>query len=113
MGEFVCNIVAQFVSGTHTSQMVPALQIDQRTKIAHCKAHMQKMSNSVGIWRFSAAERKDCAAYDALCDYFVEKQRAGLVQTEAHYVYLVPPIAKYLKELSLPSSNFAVAIQIP
>jgi hypothetical protein len=74
---------------------------------------MERAGEMATIWHFSAADRKDCAAYDALCDYFVEKGRVGLVQTETHYLYVIPPTEQYLKELSLPASNFVVGLQIP
>merc|ERR1712048_404481 len=114
MGEFCCNIVANFVKGKDDPEHITAkLHIDQRTKIDHCKSHMDRAGALATIWHFSAADRKDCAAYDALCDYFVEKERVGLVQTPACYVYVVPPTEKYLKALKLPGSNFVVGIQIP
>jgi len=114
MGEFCCNIVSNFVSGNQApEQLSKKLQIDQRTKIDHCRSHMERAGELVTVWHFSAADRKDCGAYDALCDYFVEKMRVGLVQTPTHYVYIVPPTDTYLKELNLPHSNFVVGIQIP
>ncbi|CAK8997428.1 Hypothetical protein SCF082_LOCUS5211 [Durusdinium trenchii] len=114
MGEFCCNIVANFVKGKESPEsLTTKLQIDQRTKIDHCRAHMERAGQLATVWHFSAADRKDCAAYDALCDYFVEKQRVGLVQTPNYYIYIVPPTEKYLKELNLPASNFVVGLQIP
>jgi len=114
MGEFCCNIVANFVKGKDTPDpLTNKLHIDQRTKIDHCKSHLDRAGDLATIWHFSAADRKDCAAYDALCDYFVEKQRVGLVQTPSCYVYIVPPTEKYLKELKIANSNYVVGIQIP
>jgi RNA recognition motif-containing protein len=114
MGEFCCNIVANFVKGNQAPESIgKKLQIDQRTKIDHCRSHMERAGELCTVWHFSAADRKDCGAYDALCDYFVDKLRVGLVQTPTHYVYIVPPTDAYLKELNLPSSNFVVGIQIP
>jgi len=114
MGEFCCNIVANFVKGKESPEsLTNKLQIDQRTKIDHCRAHMERAGPLATVWHFSAADRRDCAAYDALCDYFVEKQRVGLVQTPSYYIYIVPPTEKYLKELTLPASNFVVGLQIP
>jgi hypothetical protein len=114
MGEFCCNIVANFVKGNASpEQLQKKLQIDQRTKIDHCRSHMERAGELATVWHFSAADRRDCAAYDALCDYFVDKGRVGLVQTPTHYLYIVPPTDTYLKELGLPSSNFVVGIQIP
>jgi len=114
MGEFCCNIVANFVSGMRDSEaLVTKLQVDQRTKIEHCRSHMEKAAKIVTVWHFSAADRRDCAAYDALCDYFVEKQRVGLVQTPSYYVYIVPPTQNYLETLGLPASNYVVGLQIP
>lgn len=114
MGEFCCNIVANFVKGKESPEsLTNKLQIDQRTKIDHCRAHMDRAGPLATVWHFSAADRRDCAAYDALCDYFVEKQRVGLVQTPSYYIYIVPPTEKYLKELNLPASNFVVGLQIP
>mmetsp|Transcript_105391 Transcript_105391/g.187410 ORF Transcript_105391/g.187410 Transcript_105391/m.187410 type:complete len:631 (-) Transcript_105391:58-1950(-) len=114
MGEFCCNIVANFVKGKESPEsLTTKLQIDQRTKIDHCRAHMERAGPLATVWHFSAADRRDCTAYDALCDYFVEKQRVGLVQTPSYYIYIVPPTEKYLKELNLPASNFVVGLQIP
>lgn len=114
MREFCCNIVANYVKGRETTEPITnKLHIDQRTKIEHCRSHMERAGALATVWHLSAADRKDCPAYDALCDYFVEKQRVGLVQTPAYYVYIVPPTEKYLKELSLPTSNFVVGLQIP
>jgi RNA recognition motif-containing protein len=114
MGEFCCNIVANFVKGNQAPEsLTKKLQIDQRTKVDHCRSHMERAGDLATVWHFSAADRKDCGAYDALCDYFVEKLRVGLVQTPTHYLYIVPPTDTYLKELGLPSSNFVVGIQIP
>jgi hypothetical protein len=114
MGELCCNIVANFVKGNQAPEnLTKKLQIDQRTKIDHCRSHMERAGDLATVWHFSAADRKDCGAYDALCDYFVEKVRVGLVQTPTHYVYIVPPTETYLKELMLPQSNFVVGIQIP
>jgi len=114
MGEFCCNIVANFVKGNNAPDpLTKKIQIDQRTKIDHCRLHMERAGDLATVWHFSAADRRDCGAYDALCDYFVEKVRVGLVQTPTHYVYIVPPTDTYLKELGLPTSNFVVGIQIP
>mmetsp|Transcript_95160 Transcript_95160/g.268897 ORF Transcript_95160/g.268897 Transcript_95160/m.268897 type:complete len:674 (-) Transcript_95160:284-2305(-) len=114
MGEFCCHIVANYVKGKDDPDALMAkLHIDQRTKIDHCKSHLDRAGDLATIWHFSAADRKDCAAYDALCDYFVEKQRVGLVQTPSCYVYIVPPTEKYLKELKIANSNYVVGIQIP
>jgi len=114
MGEFCCNIVANFVKGNDKPEsLTKKLQIDQRTKIDHCRSHMERAGDLCTVWHFSAADRRDCGAYDALCDYFVEKLRVGLVQTPTHYLYIVPPTETYLKELGLPQSNFVVGIQIP
>mmetsp|Transcript_51540 Transcript_51540/g.122587 ORF Transcript_51540/g.122587 Transcript_51540/m.122587 type:complete len:674 (-) Transcript_51540:149-2170(-) len=114
MGEFCCNIVATFVKGNEAPiSLEHKLQIDQRTKVDHCRAHLDKAGSLATIWHFSAADRKDCAAYDALCDYFIEKQRVGLVQVPAYYVYVVPPTPAYLDALGLPPSNFVVGLQIP
>lgn len=114
MGEFCCNIVANYVKGNESPQPLDQkLQIDQRTKIDHCKSHLEKADTLATIWHFSAADRRDCAAYDALCDYFVDKQRVGLVQAPSYYVYIVPPTEQYLSVLNLPPSNFVVGLQIP
>ncbi|CAE8625647.1 unnamed protein product [Polarella glacialis] len=105
MGEFCCNIVANFVKGQGPGMSDMLDLIDQRTKIDHCRAHMERAGPLATVWHF-ALQR-----YDALCDYFVEKQRVGLVQTPSYYVYIVPPTEKYLKELNLPNSNFVVGLQ--
>jgi len=114
MGEFCCNIVANYVKGKESPEALQIkLQIDQRTKIDHCRSHLERAGALATVWHFSAADRRDCAAYDALCDYFVEKQRVGLVVAPSYYIYIVPPTEKYLAELGLPNSNFVVGLQIP
>jgi len=114
MGEFCCTVVASYVRGHNAElQLKTDLQIDNRTKLEHCRSHMERQSELTTAFHFSAAGRSDCAAYDALCDYFVEKQRVGLVETPAYYVYIVPPNDKFLKELKMPSSNFIMGLQIP
>merc|ERR1712190_50802 len=101
MGEFCCNIVANYVTGKQSAEAIVN------------KSHLERAGALATIWHFSAADRRDCAAYDALCDYFVEKERVGLVQTSSYYIYIVPPTEKYLKDLSLPTSNSVVGLQIP
>eukprot|EP00932_Pfiesteria_piscicida_P016034 SRR837773.2978.p1 GENE.SRR837773.2978~~SRR837773.2978.p1 ORF type:complete len:676 (+),score=184.39 SRR837773.2978:294-2030(+) len=114
MGEFCCNIIANHVKGKENSEpLLQQLAIDQRTKIDHCKTHLERAGKLATVWHFSAAERKDCAAYDALCEYFVEKERVGLVTTPKYYVYIVPPTDAYFKTLGLPASNFVIGLQIP
>eukprot|EP00405_Crypthecodinium_cohnii_P038849 CAMPEP_0206540242 /NCGR_PEP_ID=MMETSP0325_2-20121206/8873_1 /ASSEMBLY_ACC=CAM_ASM_000347 /TAXON_ID=2866 /ORGANISM="Crypthecodinium cohnii, Strain Seligo" /LENGTH=683 /DNA_ID=CAMNT_0054037897 /DNA_START=32 /DNA_END=2079 /DNA_ORIENTATION=- len=114
MGEFCCNVAAAYVKGKLLSDPIQGkLEIDQRTKVDHCKTHLDRAGKLATFWHFSAADRKDCAAYDALCDYFVEKERVGLVQTAKYYVYIVPPTEKYFTALGIPPSNFVVGLQIP
>jgi len=109
MGEFCCNIVANYVQGKEAPEhLVQKLHIDQRTKIDHCRSHLERAGALATVWHFSAADRRDCAAYDALCDYFVEKQRVGLVQTPSYYIYIVPPTEQYFKALGLPTLRYSL-----
>lgn len=113
MGAFCCNVVASFVRGNPTFEHLSGkLQIDQRTKLEHCISHFKRAGDLVTVWNFSAAERGDCAAYDALCEYFLDKQRVGLVEAPSYYVYIVPPVEDHLKRLGLPLSNFVVGLQV-
>mmetsp|Transcript_20192 Transcript_20192/g.36594 ORF Transcript_20192/g.36594 Transcript_20192/m.36594 type:complete len:321 (-) Transcript_20192:41-1003(-) len=114
MGEFCCNVVASYVRGSDTPlKFDDELQINSRTKAEHVKTHLDKAGDLATVWYFSAAHRRDCAAYDALCEYFVQKQRVGLVQTASQYVYIIPPDDKYLSLFNLPVSNYVVAFQVP
>mmetsp|Transcript_1432 Transcript_1432/g.3840 ORF Transcript_1432/g.3840 Transcript_1432/m.3840 type:complete len:277 (-) Transcript_1432:255-1085(-) len=114
MGEFCCDILANFVRGNEQPETISGpLLINQRTKMEHCQSHMERAGDLATVWYFSAADRRDCAAYDALCDYFIEKQRVGLVEGPTYYVYLVPPSERYIKQLGLPSSNFVIGVQVP
>jgi hypothetical protein len=112
MGEFCCNVVATCVKGT---EKLPEsrLEIDQRAKLSHCRALLDRVGDFISIWHMAAAKRKDCKAYDLLCEYFIQKDRIGLVDCPSYNVYIVPPTEKYLQELGLPTSSYVVGIQVP
>eukprot|EP00928_Gymnodinium_smaydae_P058788 TRINITY_DN4199_c0_g1_i2.p1 TRINITY_DN4199_c0_g1~~TRINITY_DN4199_c0_g1_i2.p1 ORF type:complete len:270 (-),score=60.96 TRINITY_DN4199_c0_g1_i2:88-897(-) len=116
MGEFCCNAMATLVKqGGKESRLLPdKLEINQRTKVENCRQHLELVGlASSALWHVAAEKRRDCAAYDALCDYFVKKERVGLVQGDSYNLYIIPPTKKYLKELGLPTSNYLVGLHVP
>lgn len=115
MGEVCCTVTAEFVKGNEKPEKIKdrRLEINQRTKVEHCSAHLKKAGDLTTVWQLIAEDKSDQEAYDALCDYFVEKKRVGLVEAKAFFIYIVPPQASYQDQLSLPKSKFALALQVP
>jgi len=114
LGELCCDAVARFVRGSvQPKPFADKFNIDQRVKLDHCKRHVQMANEFMTVWRFSASGWRGKAALNALRDYFVAKQRVGLVQTPSYAVYFVPPDAKYLEALGLPESGYALGLQVP
>jgi len=114
LGELCCEAIARFVGGNpQPEQLAETLGIDQRVKLDHCKDHIQWAGERLTVWRFSAVGRKGRAALGALGDYFVAKQRIGLVETASYALYIVPPDEGYLEALGMPPSGYALGLQVP
>lgn len=114
LGEFCCNVAISHVSGSKEhEEMLERFNIDQRIKVDRCRLHIEQAGDQVTVWHFIVAGKKGRAPYQALCDYFVEKDRVGLVDTPSYYMYVVPPGGKFLAELGLAASKALVGIQVP
>mmetsp|Transcript_137339 Transcript_137339/g.342478 ORF Transcript_137339/g.342478 Transcript_137339/m.342478 type:complete len:631 (+) Transcript_137339:86-1978(+) len=119
LGELCCEVVANFTGGNPDPEPLPeTLQIDQRAKLDHCREHLQFAGELVTIWNLSAVVKKQAKAFNALSDYFVVKQRVGLVETPAYSIYVVPPDTGFLETLGLAALGWAkagclLALQVP
>jgi len=119
LGEFCCDVFACFAGGNPTPDLLaPSLSIDQRAKLDHCKEHLDFAGDLVTVWILTATTKRQAKGMGALCEYFVCKERVGMVVTPAYSVYMVPPEAAFLEKLGLASKNFArpgclLALQVP
>jgi len=112
LGEFCCNVSAGLVSGCKEHQeLLERFDIDQRIKVDRCRLHLEQAGDQVTVWEFTVAGNKNRAPYKALCDYFVGKDRVGLVDTPSYYMYVVPPGDKF--QLGPLKSKSLVGIQVP
>merc|ERR1712217_249989 len=86
LGELCCDVVATIVGGNMQpeQQMVDCLQIDQRVRLERCCEHVEANDGRITVWLFSLARRRNRASYDALCEYFISKQRIGLAETPSY-----------------------------
>jgi hypothetical protein len=138
MGESMCTVIArkfliQKIENENLKNfyLPKSINIQQRTKIDFCKLHLEKLGitgrlspssssvvsslGTVFLWQFAASDRKDCDGYDALCDYFVQKDRIGFVSSKDGSVvtYFVPPVKSMLEPLGLPDDTvYLTAIQM-
>lgn len=114
LGKHCCNAVARFAGGHDRPDKFPTtLEINQRVKVDTCKDHMAWAADLVTVWRISALDKSGRAAYGALAEYFLEKQRLGVAESRKFSIYIVPPSQSYHKELGLASSNHILGIQVP
>ena len=136
MGDRMCGVLArQFFVRKDESQMLEftlprEIDICNRTKVEYCKVHLEKLGcdgpirinettkvsdlGTVVVWQFAAASENDCKGYDALCDYFVEKDRIGFHSSGPLVTYFIPPVEKFLNPVGLPSdTRYLTAIQLP
>lgn len=116
LGEYCCEIVATFAGGHQ--QPLPfgeSLAVDQRAKLDRCRSHIEWAGGLATIWRLNAAKKSGTKAYLALSNYFINKQRVGLIEADAFEMYIVPPDAKFLQEVGLagPVVDAIVGIQVP
>jgi len=115
LGQLCCSARASFAAGNReTGRLAKELHIDQRATLDRCREHLEWAGGAAAIWRLTAAAGGGGRpAYRALCDYFVAKQRVGLVETPSYAVYIVPPAEKYFREIGLAASRHMVGLQVP
>lgn len=139
MGEQMCHVLARkFVvqkftgdDSQHDFFLPKEVDICNRTKVDYCKSHLEKLGcagplvlggntpselGTIVVWQFAAASERDCQGYDALCDYFVTKERIGFFSAKDASVvtYFIPPVPAFLDPLGLPSdTRYLTAIQMP
>lgn len=53
------------------------------------------------VWQLGADTRLDSRQYDELCDYFINKERVGLLESSTQAIYMVPPNPKYIRPLNV------------
>jgi len=87
------------------------LDVNQRANLERLMSHLKK-NWRYSLWQLGAESPSDSHAYDAFCDYFINKQRVGLLNTQSHAVYLVPPNPDYVKPLDLPDADYLYAFVI-
>ena len=138
MGERMCHVLArkfiiQQSTGEETGNdfyLPREVDICNRTKVEYCKIHLEKLEctlplvfggnapsdkGTIVVWQFAAASERDCQGYDALCDYFVNKDRIGFFSSKdgAVVTYFIPPVQTILEPLGLPvDSRYLTAIQM-
>lgn len=139
MGEQMCHVLARkFVvqkftgdDSQHDFYLPKEVDICNRTKVDYCKSHIERLGcvaplvlggnspselGTVVVWQFAAASERDCKGYDALCDYFVTKERIGFFSAKDASVvtYFIPPVPAFLGPLGLPAdTRYLTAIQMP
>lgn len=138
MGEKMCGVLARkfFVQKSTNDDgkeffLPREVDICNRTKVEYCKAHLEKLGvampmtlggnveNELGTvvaWQFAAGSERDCSGYDALCDYFVSKERVGFFSSKDGSVvtYFVPPVKEFLEPLGLATdTRYLTALQMP
>lgn len=119
LGEFCCDVFACFAGGNPTPQMLqPKLSIDQRAKLDRCKEHLDFAGDLVTVWRLTTTTKRHIDGMSALCDYFVSKQRVGMVTVADYSVYMVPPDSTFLTALGLAAKGYdqpgcLLALQVP
>lgn len=114
VGSTCCEAVATYVSGTDKHAPLGGVwNIKERMTLERCNERLvlalQKMQT---VWHLSPARAADKAAYDELVAYLRDKDRVGFVSAAAHCVYIIPPVQKFRRTLSLPSSSGIVGVQV-
>ncbi|KYF44555.1 SPOC domain protein [Toxoplasma gondii ARI] len=120
---FLFGTVLFFISIFFTRPGV--LDVNQRANLDRLQTHLRRgrqggsapHSSGEGslrysIWQLGADTRQDSRQYDELCDYFINKERVGLLESPSQAIYMVPPNPKYIKPLDLPDANFMYAYVI-
>ncbi|EPR61362.1 hypothetical protein TGGT1_206670 [Toxoplasma gondii GT1] len=124
-GQRLCNMSAKFVRGDPSIRPPGVLDVNQRANLDRLQTHLRRgrqggsapHSSGEGslrysIWQLGADTRQDSRQYDELCDYFINKERVGLLESPSQAIYMVPPNPKYIKPLDLPDANFMYAYVI-
>lgn len=97
----------------------PLLDVNQRASVDRLQAHLRTgvtgrggASSSVSgvpprfsVWQLGADSQEDGRPYDELCEYFIDKQRVGLLENSTTAIYMVPPLLKYTEALGVGSSE--------
>lgn len=125
-GQRLCNMSAKFVRGDPNIRPPGVLDVNQRANLDRLQTHLRRGRHQSGaaphgsgdgsirysIWQLGADTRQDSRQYDELCDYFINKERVGLLESPSQAIYMVPPNPKYIKPLDLPDANFMYAYVI-
>lgn len=115
-GDYCCDIIAEFVKGSLKIGKLPAkVNIDQRAKFDRCQVHMLEVCQEGGfaIWRMKLANADARSSYKTLCDYFIGKDRIGLVETPTYDIYIVPPHDPWTMAFGLGKVNEVIGLQVP
>jgi hypothetical protein len=114
LGEFCCEVLLTLVRGKKEhAQLLGSFNIDLRAKVERCRAHLDQAGDQVTVWHCALAQKKGRIKYQALCDYFIGKERVGLVDAPSYYVYFVPPGGKFFPELGMAEVETLVGFQVP
>merc|ERR1712232_600083 len=114
LGEFCCDVVVNFVKGNQQAGRIGSkLHIDQRAKLDRCRTYAVGAGTKLAVFRFGLVNEHGKSAYEALCDYFVEKQRVGLVETSNYDIYIVPPEKTWMQALGMSDCVDIVGLQVP
>lgn len=132
-GQHVCSMSAKFILGDPTLQPPARLDVNQRANLERLQSQLWRGASRsrdssssppsavaaagggaarFSVWQMGADSRADSREYDRLCDYFIGKQRVGLLENTTTAIYMVPPNPKYIHPLGLPDSNFMYAFVI-
>ncbi|OEH78813.1 RNA recognition motif (or rnp domain)-containing protein [Cyclospora cayetanensis] len=118
-GQHLCSMSAKFVMGDPSLQPPTRLDVNQRANLERLQSNLLRGPSrshdsgsspaAVGkgtgggarfsAWQMGADSAADSRHYDALCDYFIEKQRLGLLEDSRTAIYMVPPNPKYIRPL--------------
>ncbi|KAF8820067.1 hypothetical protein IE077_000576, partial [Cardiosporidium cionae] len=110
-GQLMCNMSAKYIKGCSDMKPSESLNLGQRTHIDRLCSQLRK-TQRFSLWQLGADTREDSRHYDELCDYFINKDRVGLLEFDCYDVYLVPPNSKYIQPLNLPDANFMYAFVV-
>lgn len=100
----------------------PLLDVNQRASVDRLQTHLRRGQSGRGgggngegdgegaaprfsVWQLGADTQEDGRPYDMLCEYFIEKQRVGLLENASTAIYMVPPLPKYTQPLGVGSAK--------
>jgi hypothetical protein len=114
LGEFCCDVAVTFVKGNQQAgRLGGQLHINQRASLDRCRGYAMGAGNKLAVWRFGLVNEHGRSAYESLCDYFVEKQRVGLVATDKYDIYIIPPATAWMQALGMSDCGEIVGLQVP